>query len=74
MDQDALGTTLAEAQIDAKDGKEEAVVLVCAGPPTCCLEGQDALEEMNDNCHWCSWYRVLEDGSFVYREAAVGRA
>jgi hypothetical protein len=48
------------ARGDTLDGPPE--VIVCAGPPACLLEGNDAVAAAEAGCQWCRRITVGEDG------------
>ncbi len=43
--------------------EEEPEVIVCAGPPECLLEGDDAVRNQQDGCPKCRRIRIHADGS-----------
>lgn len=42
---------------------EDPVVVVCAGPPVCLLEGDAAMQAVLAGCVWCKRITVHPDGS-----------
>lgn len=42
---------------------ETATVHVCAGPPVCLLEDDEAVEAQKAGCPWCRRIRIDEDGN-----------
>lgn len=43
--------------------EEAAEVIVCAGPPACMLQGDEAMQNQIDGCPRCRRIVVHEDGS-----------
>lgn len=43
--------------------KEIAEVVVCAGPPACELQGDEAIAAANDGCLLCRRICINEDGT-----------
>jgi len=39
------------------------VIHICAGPPVCCLEDDEAVEAMKAGCVWCRRVRLADDGT-----------
>jgi hypothetical protein len=42
---------------------EDAQVIVCAGPPCCDLDGDEAVAQQVRGCIWCSYITVHPDGT-----------
>lgn len=42
---------------------EEAEVIVCAGPPTCLLEGDEAVKQAQEGCPRCRRIVIHADGT-----------
>jgi hypothetical protein len=40
-----------------------AIIHVCAGPPACALEGDDAVAAQIAGCMWCRRIRIADDGT-----------
>ena len=51
---------------------ETRQVFVCAGPPQCLLEDDEAVEAMKAGCPWCKVTTVHPDGAETVRQP--GRA
>lgn len=54
------------------DDDDLPVVIVCAGPPACLLEGDAAIAAAQAGCVWCRRIVVHDDGSVV--ETGPGHA
>jgi ssDNA-binding Zn-finger/Zn-ribbon topoisomerase 1 len=42
---------------------DDSHIIVCAGPPKCLLEGDDAIEAANAGCPNCKHLLIRADGS-----------
>ncbi len=42
---------------------EVIVIHVCAGPPACALEGDDAVAAQIAGCVWCKRITIADDGT-----------
>jgi hypothetical protein len=51
---------------------DPTMVIVCAGPPACMLEGDEAIAAADAGCVWCRRIAVHADGSET--ETGPGRA
>lgn len=45
----------------------EADIFVCAGPPACTLEGDDAVRAAETGCVWCRVITIQSDGTEIER-------
>lgn len=54
------------------DEEDVTVIHVCAGPPQCALEGDDAVAAQVAGCIWCKRITVDADGRET--ETGPGRA
>lgn len=43
--------------------EDDAMVIVCQGPPICGLEGEIAIEAAKNGCPWCKRITIHDDGS-----------
>lgn len=50
---------------------EDPMVTVCAGPPLCLLEGDEAVASAQNGCPWCKRIVLHPDGSETVTEAAL---
>lgn len=42
---------------------EDPLVIVCAGPPRCALEGDEAVANAQLGCVWCKRITIHSDGT-----------
>ena len=50
---------------------DDGDVIVCAGPPTCPLEGDEAVQNAVDGCTNCERHVLQPDGSWkIFKKAA----
>lgn len=47
-------------QIDTRD-EEPSVVIICAGPPQCACEGDEAVAAQVAGCVWCRRIIIADD-------------
>jgi hypothetical protein len=52
----------------ASPDDDVTVIHVCAGPPACLLEGDDAVAAMQAGCVWCRRITIDADGNEAVTE------
>ena len=53
---------------------EDPMVIVCAGPPACVLQGDAAIDHQNAGCLMCRRIVVTEDGEHALPAPTKGTA
>lgn len=48
--------------MDEDDDNQASLQIVCAGPPYCNLQGDDAVKAQEAGCPWCAYVHTEEDG------------
>lgn len=58
-----MGTNQVHMAGALEDEEAEACLqIVCAGPPYCELQGDDAVKAQENGCPWCAYVYTEEDG------------
>lgn len=55
----------------ADEDESDPIVTVCAGPPLCLLEGDDAVAAAQSGCELCKRITVHPDGSETVQERTI---
>ncbi|TPE53046.1 hypothetical protein [Amaricoccus solimangrovi] len=58
----------------ASEDEPVGMIIVCAGPPVCGLEGDEAVEAANRGCPHCKRLAIYDDGEEVDQTIKGGRA
>lgn len=42
---------------------DATTIIVCAGPPACALQGDEAVAAQQEGCVWCRRITIADDGT-----------